>query len=100
MRNFVAKFMQKNKIEDSELEELKEKARKWDTQEWLKAWEETKAKSLKVGDRVKVKAGCFSAGALATVTYVQPDYNTIWVRRDQAGSDCFYYADELDKLES
>lgn len=46
-----------------------------------------------------MKAGCFSSGAYATVTYVQPDYNTIWVGRDQAGSDCFYYADELDKLE-
>lgn len=54
---------------------------------------------FKQGDRIQVKqtAG-FHRGALGVVQYVAPD-GKIWVRRDNASSDVFYFADELQPID-
>lgn len=54
---------------------------------------------FKQGDRIQVKqtAG-FHRGALGVVQYVAPD-GKIWIRRDNASSDVFYFADELNFID-
>lgn len=48
---------------------------------------------IKVGDRIKVIAG-FNVGAKATVNYIEPT-GKLWVCRDGANSDVFYYPEEV-----
>jgi len=47
--------------------------------------------------RVRVNAG-FNRGALGRVAYHAPD-NLVWVRRDGASSDVFFYPYELEEVE-
>lgn len=54
---------------------------------------------FKQGDRIQVKQNAgFHRGSLGVVQYVAPD-GKIWVRRDNASSDVFYFADELQLID-
>lgn len=76
--------------------ELEDKAQKYDM---IKALEEYQVKNnkFKIGDKVLAnqKAG-FNRGAVGVVKYVEPTGDKIWVLRDGASGDVFYFHYELD----
>lgn len=55
-------------------------------------------KKFAAGARIRVRdtAG-FNRGARGTVSYHAPD-DRVWVRRDGAGSDCYFHPYELEEL--
>ncbi|WP_373034090.1 hypothetical protein [Sulfurovum sp.] len=78
------------------IKELEDKARKYDMLVAKQEYELKKTK-FKIGDKVRAnqEAG-FNRGATGVVKYVEPTGDKIWVLRDGASGDVFYFHYELD----
>jgi transcription antitermination factor NusG len=54
--------------------------------------------TYRVGDRVQVKSGTFSAGSMGEIKYIEPVSGTLWVLRDGATNDIQYQPQEVDLI--
>lgn len=101
MKNPVAKFMSRfNRptVVTNEREDLLDKISLLEM-EVAKLTPKPEVKVVKIGDRVKGNDQCgFNRSMSGVVTYVEPNGTTVWVRRDGASSDCFFYEYELDLI--
>ena len=101
MKNPVAKFMSmfnQPKVEQDSRSELYEKIRRLEAEvEELKPKKPVKV--WNTGARVTGSKTCgFNRAMKGTVTYVEPNGETIWVRRDGSTGDVFYFSDELIEI--
>ncbi len=100
--NFVAKFMNRfnrSSVEQDNRQELLDKIELLEAEiDSYRVRDKEEKKTFKRGDRVQAneQAG-FHKGAKGTVQYVEPS-GKIWVLKDGASSDVFYYPDELDLI--
>jgi len=100
MKNPVAKFMSlfnQPKVEEDNRDNLLSRISELEMQvESLKPLAQPE-KVWKAGDRVKGNDQCgFNRYMHGVVTYVEPNREKVWVLRDGAGSDCFFYSYELE----
>lgn len=57
-----------------------------------------KRPTYRVGDRVKINSGSFSAGSMGEIKYIEPYKKTLWILRDGASKDIPYQPEEVELI--
>jgi hypothetical protein len=54
--------------------------------------------TYRVGDRIRVRGGSFSAGSMGEIKYIEPYKKLLWVLRDGATKDVYYAPEEVELI--